>query len=686
MRIKTSLFLIAATCMAGLDISSAQTSAALDEMIVNAPKETPDGQREADFAIPLPGGRGYQEILPSIPNARQGTPSSTAFALRGLGQDNVIFLVGTQSNTLVNFSNGGVPATAGSLTSVMPLMWDVEQVTVERGPVLFGRGVNAMGGEIRLEPRAPRFFHEGRITGEAGDYGSWRAGITENVVLIPDKLALRLNAAGEGTDGAVTNLHDGNERFAETQRGSFRGQLRWRPTGDDSAVFDWRVDIDRGRGNSFGQAVQPPDGDIFARTANLNTTPSTPADQWATVLRGRLELERDSWIESEASFSTIDGAHKTDFDGTSLLDWFYVYTIDERRLTGSTRFGQDKEGFNWFGGLYAEASEYGIVFEGTGLGPIPRGRPFRTKTSEDVGIAAAFGHAELELGHGLWLTGGLRLDHQSREQSTAAKLAGITRGSGRMDADNTEWLPELGTEWRGEDITAGAKIARSYRPGGAAVAPSLGISMPYGPERGWETNLFVERNWERLRANARAFHAWLDDQQVPYTPAGGFPVVDSFVTNTAESQRAGAEIEIVWKDGDFSAGLMAGYLYTEYDELVLNGIDRSGQAFPLSPEWNAAVGFAWKPRTGWFGETSFNWTDTTYSQADSPIGTKLEARLLWSARTGYRWEKIEAYLFGSNLLDEDYALSKSDYGAAGLPITGKLGMPRLIGTGVTITW
>lgn len=682
---KNSLLILAAS-MAGSITGLSAEPEALDEMVVTARTETTDGKREADFAIPLPGGRGYQEILPSMTNAQQGTPSSTAFALRGLGQDNVIFLVGTQSNTLVNFSNGGVPATASSLTGVTPLTWDIEEVIVERGPNLFGRGVNAMGGEIRLEPRAPQFFHEGRVTGEVADYGSWRAGITENMVLVEDKLALRLNAVHEGTDGAVTNLYDGNERFAETQRSAYRAQLRWRPSGDDHAVFDWRVDYDRGRGNPFGQSFQPPGGDIYARVVDVNTTASLPADRWSTLLRGRVELDNGYWVDGEASFSLFDGTHKTDFDGSSLLKWFYLYNSDEKRLTGTTRFGKDGEGYKWFGGLYAETSEYGIVFEGIGLGPVPQGRSFRTKTSEDVGIAAAFGHGELELGRGFWLTGGLRLDYQSREQTTASKLAGVTRGTGRIEGDYTEWLPEIGTEWRGDDITAGAKIGRSYRPGGAAVAPSLGISMPYGPERGWETNLFVEKNWECVRANGRLFYAWLDDQQVPYTPIGGFPVVDSFIANTAKSQRAGAEVEMVYQNGNFSAGAMAGYLYAEYDELTLNGVYRNGQAFPMSPEWTAGIGMAWKPQTGWFGETSLNWADTTYSQADSPIGTKLEARMLWSARTGYRWERVEAYLFGSNLLDDEYALSRSDYSAVGLPISGKLGMPRVIGTGVTITW
>jgi hypothetical protein len=418
----------------------------------------------------------------------------------------------------------------------------------------------------------------------------------------------------------------------------------------------------------------------------VNTTTSVPTDQWASVLRGRLDLGQDRWVETEASFSTINGTHKTDFDGSSALDWFYLYSGDEKRFTWNTRFGQDRDNFKWFGGFYAESSEYDLVFEGVGLFPFPQGSPFRSSTNEDIGIAAAFGHAELALGGGFWLTGGLRLDHQSREQSTSAALAGMLRGAGKIDAEYTEWLPELGTEWRGDTVTAGAKISRSYRPGGAAVAPSLGLSMPYGPERGWETNLFIEKTWERVKANARVFYATLEDQQVPYTPPGGFPVVDSFVTNTAESERAGAEVEAVWTKGDFTAGVMAGYLYTDYNELVLRGVNRAGQSFPLSPEWNAAVGLAWKPQTGLFGETALSWTDTSYSQADSPLRTKLEARMLWSARAGYRWEHVEAYVFGSNLLDEEYALSRSDFSAVGLPASAKLGMPRMIGTGVTFTW
>lgn len=658
----------------------------LDDLVVRAHDEEPQLVREGDFAIPLPAGRGFQEAIPGMPNLQQGTPSSTAFTLRGLGQDNVIFSIGTQSNTLVNFTNGGLPGSASTLTSVTPLLWDIGEVEVTRGPVLFGRGLAVMGGEFRLEPNVPQFHHEGRLTGEIGDYGSWRAGITENVVLVPDKLALRLNAVGEGTNNDVTNLYDGNERFAETQRSSYRGQLRWLPAGNEQTVVDLRVDLERGRGNFFGQAFLVPGHDLYDRVVDVNTTASLPSDLWGVVLRTHTDLGQDWWIDTEATAQNLDGSHYTDLDGGSVLKWFYNYIVDERRFTANTRFGHDGEKLKWFGGLYAESSEYDVIFQGVGLGPVPQGRVFFTPFNEDVSIAAAFIHGDLALGCDFWLNGGVRLDYQSREMSTAAELGGVVTGTSYLEADYTEWLPELGLEWRHDQLTAGAKVSRSYRPGAASVAPSLGVASPYGPERGWETNLFVEQKWECLRAGGRIFYAKLRDQQVPYIPTGGIPIIDSFITNGAKSQRAGAEVELAWESGAFAAGLTAGYLYAEYDELVLNGVDRSSQSFPLSPEWTVGLGMRWSPKVGWFGEISMNWADTCYSQVDSPLLTKLEARTLLSARGGYRWEKVEAYIFGSNLLDEDYAMSKSDYSAVGIPVSAKLGMPVVLGTGMTVTW
>jgi hypothetical protein len=57
-----------------------------------------------------------------------------------------------------------------------------------------------------------------------------------------------------------------------------------------------------------------------------------------------------------------------------------------------------------------------------------------------------------------------------------------------------------------------------------------------------------------------------------------------------------------------------------------------------------------------------------------------------SARVGYAWGNASIYLFGSNLLDEDYALLRVDNSALGLPLVGKAAPPCLVGIGCELRW
>jgi len=210
---------------------------------------------------------------------------------------------------------------------------------------------------------------------------------------------------------------------------------------------------------------------------------------------------------------------------------------------------------------------------------------------------------------------------------------------------------------------------------------------PYGAERGWETNLYAENESDSLRLAGRLFYAKLDGQQVSSVAPGGIPILDQFISNAGRSTRAGAEIDLRWKGpGSLSVGLSGGWLHTRFDELVIDGVDRSGQKFPSAPEFGAAIQLAWSPPVGWFCESALTWSDTSYSQANSPQATALEKRLLLSARTGYRWQHAELYVFGTNLLNEDFALVRQDYTGIGRGTDGRPNMPRLIGVGLSVDW
>jgi iron complex outermembrane recepter protein len=129
-----------------------------------------------------------------------------------------------------------------------------------------------------------------------------------------------------------------------------------------------------------------------------------------------------------------------------------------------------------------------------------------------------------------------------------------------------------------------------------------------------------------------------------------------------------------------------GWVHTGFDDLVLDGVDRSGQPFPNAPEWTASLGASYQHASGFFASALFSWADASYTDPASPAVTALETRRQLGARLGYSWRQASVYLFGSNLLDDGYALAKFDNSAKGLPVSGQIAPPRSFGLGCRFTW
>lgn len=686
--VRTSLFLWPAYSVVLGFLPDLRAQELLEDLLVTAPANpSPElSTLELSALATLSGGADVEDMIISEPNVSVGGGLGTRFALRGVSQEGTPS-VGTRSNSSVGVVTGGIARSTNTLWGFGATTWDARSVEIVRGPVLFGRGQVFEGGSINIEPNVPVFTHEGRLLVEGGEYGHLRTGLTENVVLIPDVLALRLNAATEETDGSITNIALLDDEFAAFRRDLLRGQLQWRPAADEHAVFDLLVESEKVRGNPLGLATILPGGDFFDRRVAMNLPERVPVDRTAAALHGRVDLGSDIELEGELTWQELDGYQLGDFDAGPVLDWRFFAGQDERRLTGGARLSKRQEQQSWTLGLYGESSDYAMDFNGVGLAPFPAGSPFESRVDEEVKMAAAFFHGERDLGHDWWLHGGLRLDHQERDQASRSAIAGTVTGAGQDDVSSTEWLPELGVEWRGDTAKAGVKLTRAYRPAGVSRTITLGTSQPYGEERGWELNLLAEKEWDDWMTGLRVFYAKLDDQQISYVAAGGLPILDELIGNAGRSTRAGAEVELEW-DGprDLSASISGGYLFTEFDELAVNGVNRSGQELPNSPEFGAALEIGWNPECGWFGESLLSWTDTSYSEIGSPVATGLEKRLLLSARTGYRLDSVELYVFGNNLLDEDFALVRHDYRAIGRGIDGVPNTPRLIGAGISVEW
>jgi len=639
-------------------------------------------------ALP-PGAGSYQDLLALSAGAYAGNPGVGTFSLRGLNQDNVFGYLGTGSNALINVMMDGAPLSPSTLRYLPPVLWDLAGAEVLRGPQSLAHGPNSLGGALLLQSRPPGFDAESKALSEITEYGGLRFGLAQDLTLLPDELALRVSYLHQQSDGYETNLYSDDDEFGATRRDYLEARLRWHPAKNNFNTFDLALVRDRSRGNPFAMVVEKPGGSLFQRETSLNTDSAYPADRLAATLSATVALPQDLELKSVTSVQRLDIDQSYDLDASSLLNWLIAGFRNETRFSEDLFLNGQKGQWQWLIGAYAEHSEYNFGSSGVGFAPFPTGSPFANEGTETVKIAALYSRGDWEFAENFHLTGGLRLNHEDRKLNYTSASGPLAPSSSSSETTDTDLLPQLGLSWQPQlNRTFGIQVARGYRGGGTSYAPALGITRDYDPEHTWDTEFFTRLALgETLQINAALFHSRITDQQVPVNVPGGFARIDTLVYNAATASRQGVELEARWQPAEALTvtGALA-WVNTEFESLSLNGVERSGQPFPNAPEWIASVGLDYRHASGWFGSALFSYADTTYSEINSPQVTGLESRQLLSARIGYAWQHASLYLFGSNLLDDDYALFRSDNSSVRLPVTGKAAPPRMLGIGMELNW
>ncbi|MEY2908379.1 MAG: hypothetical protein RLZZ602_902 [Pseudomonadota bacterium] len=660
---------------------------------INAYKNLSFGANSAlsiETIAAVPGGtRNYQDLFALISGAYSGNPSVGTFSLRGLSQDNVFGYLGTGSNTLINVMLDGAPLSPASLRYLPPMLWDLERVQVLRGPQSLSHGPNSLGGALQLQTHSPDFDADGKALSELTEYDGLRLGLAQDFTLLPDELALRMSYLHQQSDGHETNLFFNNDDFGATRRNQLQARLRWYPGKSPDTIFDLVLVQDRLRGNPFAMVVEKPGGSLFQRETSVNTESAYPADRLAAILNATVALPHDLELRSITSAQRLDIEQSYDLDASSALNWLIAAFRNETRFSQDLFLADQSGRWQWMIGAYAEHSEYNFGSAGVGFAPFPVGSPFENEGLEAVDIVALYSRGDWEFIDQFHLTGGFRLNREDRLLDYASSFGPIPASSSSNQTTETTWLPQLGLLWRPQlERVFGVKVSRGYRGGGTSYAPSLGLTQDYDPEYSWDMELFTRLTIsENFQISAAVFHSRIEDQQVPMNVPGGFARIDTLIDNAATASRRGAEVEARWQP--IEALTVTGALArvrTEFDSLSLNGVERSGQSFPNAPEWIASLGIDYRHATGWFGSALFSYADHAYSEVGSPQVTALESRQLLSAKLGFAWEHARVFCFGSNLLDDEYALFRSDNSGVGLPVTGKAAPPRLLGIGLEMIW
>ncbi len=139
-------------------------------------------------------------FVPNFSAARITGFNAASFAMRGVGQNNII--VYFEPSVLVTVDDFVMPSVQTQLLDT----FDVQQVEVLRGPqgTLFGK--NAIGGAVTVKTKRPdlaEFGSDVRVT--AGSFKSFSGNAAINVPIIKDQLALRVVGGYEYSDGFMRN-------------------------------------------------------------------------------------------------------------------------------------------------------------------------------------------------------------------------------------------------------------------------------------------------------------------------------------------------------------------------------------------------------------------------------------------------------------------------------------------------
>ncbi len=325
----------------------------LDDIVVTARKRQENSQ---DVPISIIAVSGQQldrshtylltDVVQLIPNMQLQfiNPRQTAFSIRGLGNNPASEGLETSVGL---YLDGVYISRPGMLTSDL---YDIEQITVLRGPqgTLFGR--NTTAGALSISIRKPERTFKSNVEFSAGNFDLIQARGSITGPLGPT-LSGRLSAFYTGRDGTAENIYTGAAVNNQNKVGA-RAQLYLRP----SDVFDLRLTADFSHQQENGaQALVDPGltlangsirpNNILVRSARFGYTPifdpfarevNIDQPQAIETTNGGTSVEAN-WKFAGYTLTSISAWRRWEFFPTNDLDYL---PLDIQRTGGNNIWNQ----------------------------------------------------------------------------------------------------------------------------------------------------------------------------------------------------------------------------------------------------------------------------------------------------------------------------------------------------------
>lgn len=629
-----------------------------------------------------------QEVFYRTPNVSVGEPANGSFQIRGVNNNNVVRNTDTGANGSITVLSNLVPISFSSADYFPPSLWDIKTVEVFKGPQSVTQGPNSLAGAVLFNYQEPEFNYEGRSRFTYASYNTLNAALAQNLKLIDDMLALRFSYERQTSDGAIDNKLLNIGDWANVDRNTFRGQALLRPFKNKDLEAKLTVTSDW-----FGGNATPSHGRFTPFFDRINSHDVRAKDDIKGTTAGLVVNGRISdalRVTSISGFNHLhlgqifDGGGTPDSDGT--VDFFRKENVGTQEL----RMNYETRRFRGLVGVFGQYGSYESGFDFV----IPGAGIFIKSITDKRWNASLFGDAEYDLTDRLSIGAGLRIHHEDYRITMGQNVFGSAIGSQTTERSDTVPLPKVHISYQLFDpLKVGLMVSRGFRSGGGSVTYSpqfAGVeTSSYGPEHTWNYEAFFRSIWMdgKLTVNGNVFFVDWQDMIVSIPTIGAFGTTNTVTVNAASARTHGFEVQAVYTPIEqVSVPLGLGYTHTEFTDFPLTPTENiAGQAFPNAPAWSLSAGLDYRAQNGIFATSTFSWRSSTYAQVQNVNQTRLQPRELLSAKVGYAAEHWSAYLFGSNLLNDNYATLL--FLQPGAPfVTGNSGLPRMIGFGFEGYW
>ena len=568
--------------------------------------------------------------------------------------------------------------------------WDLDSVTLLRGPQGTAGGRVSTSGQINIQTKDPTFDEEGSLLFGLGENNLYESALMVSGP-INEYLAARFTAEILDHDGEFNYpLSEGLPKLSERKEDEYyqlRAKILYQPSGENGPQA--KLTASHSYDAPQYQDVDGPSAgvDWQDRIWGLQSLPAFIPAISTEVSQANLSIFKP--INEYWSIESLSGIVRTHTEIPS-IDLSKNGEIDDQTISRQIKGIYQKARVKSSAGIFYLDGEMNHTYNQK----LPFNN-FRSQNYENVEIEnlALFGEADFQILPRWSLFGGLRYDHEKLGYSRIYRdikdneviNSKFTSQSSSADAV----LPKIGINYKiNENNTIGLKSQKSYRAGGMEYDLLNDAEYEYKDEKVWNYELSLSGNSldKKIKYSANLFYMDWKDQQlnIPQIPGDSSTAI---ISNINDSQVYGGELEIqAQANENLTLFASLGAAVTEFEDFKLNQFRTetilSGEKFPRSPNFTAAVGFEHQFESGFFLGADMKYTSSRVSRSifeglerdDLPEYTILNLRL------GYRQDDWSITAFASNLTNEEYFLYR--YNTPKLQV-GTIGLERYVGLRVT---